>query len=548
MAMYLDAQKINIKSGKLLRLAKLRSGGLAIWSVLVIVQWIWWLGEQDFITTVLTIAGGVIGTIIFLNRYLLATYPISTSMMLGYVSYYFLLPPLATVLEGKPLTYNLDHPALVLFHALVGLLLLIGADTIYRNWQPLWTLRWFVSQRIYHSFGFFSAPTNLHLLVMGSIGLMAMAVQIFIVGVYQGEAVGPINKFMQGLYPLAYLPYVIPVRKLIDHESRFDRKWLLILFGYTILIAIVSLGRNSRASLYLGFASIILAYFYGLLVGFYKVNSGKLLVTLLVITLASGPITDLAISMVVVRGARTDISAMDLVMETIQVFQDKETLEPYRRSVTRTGSAWDEAYLENPFMARLCNLKYADNSIDLALSMSDSIRVYMHEIEMQRILANFPRPLIKTLGLPVDKDSVGAASSGDFMLYAVTGYAYVIGGYRTGSIFGNGYALFGWLYPFVFALLLLLIFPLADALTSRTTIARMNPSKGTWAPIISPMAIIGFFSWFFYLTSAATGSESISDLVSYLLRGWIQILFVYGLIYWISYIPIKMIGWLRVRQ
>ncbi len=70
----------------------------------------------------------------------------------------------------------------------------------------------------------------------------------------------------------------------------------------------------------------------------------------------------------------------------------------------------------------------------------------------------------------------------------------------------------------------------------------MNPSKGEWAPTLSPMAIIGFYSLFFYLTSAATGSESMSDLVSYLLRGWIQILFVYVLAYWIAYIPVKIIG------
>ncbi len=537
-----DAHISNTLNAKRIRLSTLRATGLVLWSVLVIVQWLSWSGKQDYITTFLAIAGGIIGTVCFLRQNLLAAYPISTSMMLGYVSYYFLLPPLATVLEGKPLTYNLDHPELVLFHALVSLLLLICAHTFYRNWHPLKGLRWFISRKIYQPFGFFRPPTNLHLLVMGSIGLMAMGVEVFIVGVYQGEAVGIINKLMQGLYPLAYLPYVIMVRKLIDQDSGFDRKWLLILFGYTILIAIVSLGRNSRAALYMGFASIILAYFYGMVIGFYKVNLGRLLVTLLVVIATSGPITDLAISIVVIRGTRTDISARDLVLETIKVFQDKKTLKLYRTYAAQIGSAWDEGYVENPFMARLSNLKYADNSINFALSMSGSTREYMREIEIQRIWANFPRPLIETLGLPVDKDFIGAGSSGDFMLYAVTGYTYVLGGYRTGSIFGNGYALFGWLYPFVFALLLLLIFPLADALTSRTAIARMNPSKCEWAPTLSPMAIIGFYSLFFYLTSAATGSESMSDLVSYLLRGWIQILFVYVLAYWIAYIPVKMNG------
>jgi hypothetical protein len=545
MTTHIDIQIANIQKSKSIQLYRIVTAMLVVWSVVVLVQWLWWFEQQDYVATFLTYVGGVIGMIVFFRRNLLVAYPVSTTMMLGYVSYYFLLPPLATFLEGKPLTNNLYHPALVLFHATVSLLSLIGAFTIYSRWRIMQGLRWFVSRKIYQPFGLFRTPSNQHLLVMGSAGLIAMGVQIFVVGMYQNGALGIINKFMQGLYPLAYLPYVVLVRKVIDPTGRFDRKWLPVLFGYTILIAFVSLGRNSRVAILVGIASIILVYFYGLAVGFYRADKSsvrKIALAAFALIVLSGPIIDLATSMMVVRGTRTKISALELVSETITTFRDKEALNQYRLYQAENISGWDERYLDNVFAARLSNLKYADNSIDLALSMGRFTKEYIREIEEQKILAIFPRPIINALGLLVDKAQVEAASSGDFMYYAVTGSPYALGGFRTGSIFGNGYALFGWWYPLVFAMLVTLIFPFADSLTTKIAVPRVNQSGSEWIPCLSPVAIVGFFTWFFYLTSAATGAESISSLVNYLLRGWIQTLFVYALLFWVTYIPLKMIS------
>ncbi len=161
-------------------------------------------------------------------------------------------------------------------------------------------------------------------------------------------------------------------------------------------------------------------------------------------------------------------------------------------------------------MARLCNLKPADSSIDLALSMGKFSKDYLREIEIQKILAAFPKPLIELFKLPVDKDFVVAASPGDFLLYAATGNPYVLGGFATGSVFGIGYAILGWGYPFVFSLLAVLIFSLADALTTRIGVPQFDRSENKWVPCLSSMVIVSFFTWFFYLTSAATAAESIS--------------------------------------
>ena len=536
---------VNILSDTPINISRLKKAGLLLWSFMIIVQWLWKFEQQDIIATFLTLMGGLIGVSVLLSPELLAAYPISTFMMLGYLSYYFLLPPLATFIEGKSLTNNLYHPDLVLLHAFVCLLFLIAAYTIYRRWRFFQGLRWIVARKIYQPFGLFRFPSNLHLFLMGIIGLIAMGFQIFVVGIYQNDILGISNKFLQGLYPLAYLPYVILVRTVTGPNGRISRKWFLILSIYTVLIVFVSMGQNSRSAFLIGAASILLAYFYGLAVGLYKANAGtirKILLLVFGLLVLSGPITDLALSMVIVRGKRADISALDLVAETIKVYQNKETLRSSRLDAVGNRSFWDWWYVDNIFMARLANLKLADNSIDLALSMGKITKSYIRDIELQRVLSAFPRPIIDVFDLPVDKDLVEPASSGDFMLYAVTGNPYVLGGFRAGSIFGNGYALFGWWYPLIFSALALLLFPLEDALTTRLPISQIIQTSNEWIPVLAPVVIVDLFSRFFYLTSAATGSESLSSLASYLVRGWLQVLFVYALIYWITYIPLKIFG------
>ena len=181
------------------------------------------------------------------------------------------------------------------------------------------------------------------------------------------------------------------------------------------------------------------------------------------------------------------------------------------------------------------------------MGMDDTKKRYFRRLEFERSLSAFPRPLLEGLGLDVDKDFVGGSSGGDLLLYAVTGNSYVLGGFRAGSIFGSGYALFGWLYPLVLALSAPLLFALADALTSRTRTSGAEGGPGGWLPVLSPMAIIGFFAWFSYFTSAARGMESFSSLSYYLLRGWLEVLAIYAVAYWVSFYAVKPFARVRSR-
>jgi hypothetical protein len=519
----------------------------AIWFSIVIIQWILWWGYQDDIATILTILGAIISTTYFLRKKIILRYPISALMMLGYTSYYFILPPIATFVEGKSLSNNLIHPSLVLIHAFICLLILIFTHYVYSISRILQKIRWFIANKVLEPLSGFKEPSNLQITLIGIIGLVALLVQIFVIGIFQKDAQGLVSKILQGLSPLAFLPYIILVRKMFGRLKQNITRDVVILFFYTILIILVSLGKNSRYFLFEGITSIVIAYCYGLLMGFYsikKVGLWKIILSIVVILIIAKPFTDLSQSMVAVRHKREELSGLELVSESITAFRDKKLLNSQNIKRTYRESYWTE-YLDNIYFQRLCNLQFADTSIDMAQKMGDNAKKFVRNIEFQKMVSFLPSPIIRSLGIQIDKNLAVSSSSGDFMVFAVTGNENLLNDYLTGSIFGNGYVLFGWGYTFILAFVVIILFPLSDSLTFKNFQLPSESLYGRYLPLFSPIVLMNFFSWFFKLTSAPKGSESISILVVYLFRGWFQNIFIYLFVFWVTR---KVIGIFSYRR
>lgn len=533
------------------RVRRWRTAFLLCWSVVVVLQSLLWLSTANVAAAWTAIAGGVLGVHVMGRAARLRAYPVSTSILLGYVTSYFLLPPVATLLEWKPLTYNLTHPVLGFWHALVCLLVLLGTHKLYRKSTLAMRTRLLIVNHIYRPLGFFRTPGNLQLVIMGGIGLCAMMYQVFLVGQADGNGSngGALNRFMQAMYPLAYLPYCMLVRPLIGARVwvPIDKRWKLMLVGYTVILAGVSIASNSRGLLLIGIVSLCLLAVYGAVtrtLPMHIFRMRRLVPALIVMLLLQGPVSDLATSMVITRSQRNDVSAGQLLSATIETMQNKDAIHERRiaDSTTDNNQTWDEHYLDNLFLARLANMKFADAGLDLALRLDSTSQSDLRKLEWQRVLSIFPAPVIDALGLPVDKNLVTTSSVGDLMLFTVTGDHDALGGFRTGSIFGSGYALFGWLYTGVLAILVFPIFVLADALTTRRIIPSAVAGPPRWAPVFSPLAVTRYYTWVFYLTSAATGVESLSGLAQFILRGWIEGVVVYAFTYWTSRVILRMLG------
>lgn len=524
-----------ISNEETINLSKTRNNFLLLWSSIVIFQCIIWPSIEGVIGAVVVLLGGVLGIYYCLRRYLLLNFPISTLILLGYLSYYFLLPPFATIIEGKELVNNLVEPELVFFNALICLLVLLFVHVIYSQSIVLNTIKHIFRDNLYRPLGFFSVPTNPQLMLMGFIGIIPMAMQTFMPVAGVENAVGMADKIIQGFYPLVYVPYCILIKKIIGGEPTTGKQWLWIIILYTFLLLFLAIGKNSRSAFLMGMMSICLAYLYMYLTGLVPkriFNIKRVAIATGVLILISGPLSDIAISMVVVRGQRVDISALDLISETVSTYQDKELIRIAKNLMVEDISDWDESYVDNVFFSRISNLKFTDNSLSLAYNLDFSEIERLRDIEWGKIISIMPSPIIQLLGLNIDKTFVTSGSGGDFLYAVATGDNYVIGGFRTGSIFGSGYAIFGWLYPLVFGFVCLITFPLVDSLCKVGVDDFKSDSHDSTRTIFNSLTVASLFSWFFYLTSAATGAESMSELAGYIFRGWIQTLIIYLIAYW----------------
>jgi len=538
----------SIAAPRPLRFQRWRTVLLLGWIAVVVVQALIWLNAANVAAALMAIAGGSLAVHLMARPARLRAYPISSSMLLGYATSYFLLPPVATLMEWKPLTYNLLHPVLDFAHALICMLALLGAHKLYRKSSAAMQARLVIVNHVYRPLGFFRSPGNVQLIMMGSMGLGAMVYQVFVVGAITEGSGGALNRLMQAMYPLAYLPFCMIVRPLIGVHTYMplSARWKFILTMYTVVLAVVSIGSNSRALVLIGTISVCLIMAYGFVTRTLPMRlfrPRRLVLIGLALALLQGPVSDLATSMVIARAQRNDVPASQLISATIETMQDQNAIRERRLAdVNDDHATWDERYLDNVFLARLANWKFADATLDLALRQDASARAELRSLEWQRVLSAIPAPLLETLGLAVDKNMVTTSSMGDLMLFTVTGDTDALGGFRTGSIFGSGYSLFDWLYPGVLAMLAIVTFALADAQTTRHTLPSRHGGATQWLPVFSPLAVTRYFTWVFYLTSAATGVESLSGLTQFIVRGWIEGAFVYAIVYWVSRAMLRAIG------
>ncbi|MCR5865813.1 MAG: hypothetical protein ACK4PH_12220 [Aquincola tertiaricarbonis] len=507
------------------------------WLMLVVGQalatWTW----EAAACALMAAAGAGIGLRHALSPRLLRLAPVSSLSLAGYSTFHFVLPPLVTAMEGQPLTTYLERPTDVLLHAMVCLLALIVSHRVYLGSGLLQAARQTLCGRLYGPLGLFRMPPPAHLFAMGAMGLLAAAWLTFTLGaaqLHEAES-GIVTKLMQGLYPLAWVPLALMVQPLVDRRPMPPGQWPVLLL-YALAVALVGLGRNSRSAVLIGFVSIGIAWAYLALIDPQRRASAfstrRLVLAAVVVWVAGGPLADLATSMVIAREERAEVSALQVIQTTASVFLDKERIRSFRAAEGGSSNEfWDERYVDNVFASRLCNLRFADATLVLAHELDAAQSASLRSLEWQRVVGLLPRPILEQVSPETDKDFVNSGSGGDLLLFVATNAPRAMGGFRTGSIFASGYGQFGWFYVPLLMLLALFTFTLVDALTRRVA----DPAApGGWSPVFSPMLVVSLFTWCYYFTSAATGAESMSELLAYLVRGWVQDALVYATVFWLS--------------
>ncbi|GGE63890.1 hypothetical protein EV200_105433 [Pedobacter psychrotolerans] len=460
-------------------------------------------------------------------------YPLSLFIVIGFASTQFYFPLLFTSLEFKPVVYNLEKPQDVFFHASLVLIVLFIAHYIYR----LFPLQRDRESSILKRLGFFETPQNLQLWIMGLIGFLAnIYVLVFnqsLATEISGDASG---KAIQALFPFAYAPYFIPFKSLFGGVGKVKKSTIYLLIAFTIMLFIVSIARNSRGVFMIGFTSIGFAYFLGLLIGIFripKVNYKIVLLAVFGIWFVNGPLGNLGTAMLLVRSERSDLSKKELIEKTWVAMKDDRAIALRRLEDRQYESDWDERYLDNAFASRFATVKYSDASLVQAEKVGiNNPQMRSHTINY--VWGALPDPVLRVIKPEIDKESLYAQSFGDYIYNLAGAGNSTFGGYRLGNMSGTGMAAFGYWYLVILGLVMIPVFLLFDKFIIRGSLKYRLNGKVEQNIIFSVCGLLALTSIFQYLPT-----ESVAGPFTFLIRGYIQSLFLYFIMFKFSGLFVK---------
>jgi hypothetical protein len=381
--------------------------------------------------------------------------------------------------------------------------------------------------------GFFNPPSHLQLWIMGIFGMASSFYVYFTAPDIGREVTGAASdKLLQGLGPFAYAPFFIPLSIMFGNNQKPSKTFIPMILMYSAMLFAISIGRNSRAGFILGLTTPAFAYALGLLLGVFKtkiLTFKNVAAGAFILYILTGPLSDLGVAMLIARDKNNkDITAMEQIDKTLEAFADEQALEARRKSDLANDVGdfdWDERYLDNLFTARFANIKFNDASL-VTYSKVGPFDPDMQDFSRDQLVATLPDPIIKMFGFDVDKEVVLSLSFGDFLYILSGGYGQPEG-FRVGHIAGTGMAAYGWWYLLLFGLVVIPIFYLNDRFFRRKTgqslASAERPEEKFMFSFCGVLALTSFFQFLLF--------ESVIIGATYLIRGWIQIVILYWLMF-----------------
>jgi hypothetical protein len=392
-----------------------------------------------------------------------ADQPVSTVALLGFCVTSQLGALLVQTAYWTPLRVSLYDPLYTFGTLACYLAIAMAMHRVYRFFAAPGAARVGLFRGFLDWLGIYRVPAASALWFMGCVGLLS-----FPISARDGLAA----RIGAGFNFLTWAPFLLPLylREIGPGYCKARRHYLLLAI-YSAIVVVLGIALNVRVIMFIGAATIGLLY---LLVGM-RSNAPltrkavvRVGVLALVMAAMSMPLSDLATSMAIARGSRGKISPAQMVKKTLSVFRRPALIAEYRRETSAVSrfAAYDEHYIANPLLARFVETKFHDNALHFASRLTtESAKEHLRQVTIDDTWATLPTPLLKLLGVGVDKDDLNY-SMGDYLAYLSRGVR--LGGRKTGSMFAQGIAVMGPLFPILYAFICLFLYKLMDLLTVRT--------------------------------------------------------------------------------
>jgi hypothetical protein len=444
------------------------------------------------------------------------THPLSTFAIFGFCVTSQFGALLAQSASGTSLTQNLRQPLetfgwLALFQA-VALL----AHTLYRTFsRPQEAGRASFLKSLLERGGLYQTPSVGTLWAMGLMGIC---------GQLLSSAPGTLGKVGQSFSFVAWAPFLIPMFAAQVGPAYCSKKRNYPLLAvYIAGIAFLGLAANARGMMLSGLMTIAMVSLLRAMRSTQPVRAVQLarfaLVGLVVAAMAI-PLSDLMVAMSIARKSRGNISAMKMVEDTFYYVTQPDKLKSRRESDRQAGSlsSYDETYFDNPLLGRLMETKFHDNAMYFASKLAERDKEKLWDITGDFLWATLPDPALKAIRIKVEKDNM-RFSMGDYLSY-LSG-AGDLGGYKTGSGFGQGLALFGSYFVLLYFCLCPILFWAVDVLAYRSVQGGV---------LVSALGMLGIWRMFQY---GITG-ESLQYLFMAVVRGLPQNILMYLLMLYLA--------------
>ena len=442
----------------------------------------------------------------------LESHPLSTFSILGFCFTSQQGALLAQTAAWTPISANLYDPLytfgmLTLYQAVA-----LGVHCAYRFFSVRRAEQTDLIRGFLGWAGVYAVPPPGALWAMGLVGLCTFPMAHF---------EGVLGKVATGFVFLTWSPFLIPfyLRELGETycNARLNK---ILLFVYFMAVVLLGLALNTRSVMFQGIVTIGLLYVFAGMRSDAPVtwrSLSRLLALALVLGAVAVPASEVATAMVVARQWRGKVSAPEMVRTTLFVLSRPNLMAANMQGGERASQygGYDERYVDNPLMNRLVTTKYSDNAFHFARTLTtDEAKDRLTDISIKFAWMGLPTPIYRRFGVTISKDDL-AYSMGDYLAYLSRGLP--LGGHRIGSIFAQGNALMGPLFPFAYGIIVLCIFFLLDLWTVRQAAA-------------TSLATLGMLQ-IWNVFNSSISYEAVHTALYFIFRNWEQMVLIYVIVF-----------------
>lgn len=441
----------------------------------------------------------------------LDTHPLSSFAIFGFCVTSELGALLAQSAAWTAIISDLHQPLVTFSMLALYQAVALVAHALFRVLAASSTAKPGIVRHMLQMLGIYATPSALNLWIMGGMGTCFLLLSKF-------------SPVANGLSFLAWSPFLIPIFAQQSGAGYcIIKRNYLALVVYAVLIALIAMAFNTRWVMLSGAMTVALLF---LLIGMRSTQpvTRPMLMKLGLLGLLgaalSWPVSNMVTAMAVARSDRDKATGYEMVKKSLENFRNPAKLEAYRKQALAHDlrTQYDEKYIDNPMLARFVITKFHDNAIYFAGRLSDAGSEEVTKVSGDFLWTALPQPWLDALKIDVHKEQL-QFTIGDLLAHLAAGTP--LGGFRTGSIFGQGQAIFGYLFPVVYFAMCLVLFAALDIFSIQNASGKV---------ILAVIGMLNVWTNFIFGITA----DSLQHLIDGVVRGVPQSVLLYAIVFAIA--------------